>query len=73
MTFSFAGRHSKFEHGHSSASTPESNRQRLVVIGRYLKPEAVRAELDACLLTDEEMKGGAATWRLLPIPFDELG
>jgi hypothetical protein len=75
VTFSFAGRHSKFEHGGAGAgAVPEvtASVQRLVVIGRNFNADAVRAQLEACLLNDEELKGGPEAWRLLPVPFDDL-
>lgn len=44
-------------------------RQELVMIGVDLPEEAVRHELDACLLTDDELVRDVASWRLLPDPF----
>lgn len=44
-------------------------RQELVFIGRNMVQQAFVAQLDACLLTDEEMLGGQKTWQLLPDPF----
>jgi len=44
-------------------------RQELVVIGRDMDRAALERRLDACLLTDDEMRGGPAAWRALPDPF----
>lgn len=44
-------------------------RQELVFIGQGLKPALVCAELDACLLGDEEMLAGYAYWQTLEDPF----
>ncbi|WP_252272432.1 zinc metallochaperone GTPase ZigA [Pseudomonas subflava] len=44
-------------------------RQELVFIGQNIDFERLRHELDACLLTDAEMAGGAESWALLPDPF----
>ena len=44
-------------------------RQELVFIGQNLDVTQLRAELDACLLTDEEMALGVEGWRLLVDPF----
>ncbi|QQD27798.1 zinc metallochaperone GTPase ZigA [Pseudomonas simiae] len=44
-------------------------RQELVFIGQNLDFTQLRAELDACLLTDEEMALGVEGWRLLVDPF----
>jgi G3E family GTPase len=46
-------------------------RQELVVIGEHMDHAAVRAALDACLLTDAEMARGPKAWRRLPDPFAE--
>jgi G3E family GTPase len=43
----------------------------LVCIGQELDHEAAKAALDACLLTEEEMAGGAEGWAALPDPFAE--
>ena len=44
-------------------------RQELVFIGQNIDFTQLTAELDACLLTDEEMALGEEGWRLLPDPF----
>jgi hypothetical protein len=44
-------------------------RQELVFIGQNIDFVQLSAELDACLLTDEEMAMGVEGWRLLPDPF----
>jgi G3E family GTPase len=44
-------------------------RQELVVIGRDLDQKALCARLDACLLTDAEMRGGPASWAEFEDPF----
>jgi G3E family GTPase len=44
-------------------------RQELVFIGQNIDFTQLTAELDACLLSDEEMALGAEGWRLLPDPF----
>lgn len=44
-------------------------RQELVFIGQNIDFSHLRAELDACLLTDEEMAQGVESWRLLADPF----
>jgi len=44
-------------------------RQELVFIGQNIDFARLTAELDACLLTDEEMAGGPEAWRLLADPF----
>lgn len=40
-------------------------RQELVLIGTRLDRNALTAELDACLLTPAEMRGGPSSWRTL--------
>ncbi|HMO64139.1 MAG TPA: all3515 family Zur-repressed PEP-CTERM protein, partial [Verrucomicrobiota bacterium] len=44
-------------------------RQELVVIGLGPDEPALRAMLDACLLTDAELAAGPAAWAALPDPF----
>ena len=44
-------------------------RQELVLIGIDVDEGAMRATLDACLLTDAEMSTGAEAWRRLKDPF----
>ena len=44
-------------------------RQELVFIGQNIDFAQMRAELDACLLTDAEMAQGVDVWRLLADPF----
>ncbi len=44
-------------------------RQELVFIGQNIDFNQMRAELDVCLLTDEEMAAGVEGWRLLADPF----
>ncbi|MBJ2289276.1 GTP-binding protein [Pseudomonas sp. MF5691] len=44
-------------------------RQELVFIGQNIDFVRLRAELDACLLTDDEMAQGVEGWRLLVDPF----
>ena len=44
-------------------------RQELVLIGIGMDEEALRTRLDACLLTEDEMRFGASWWRNFPDPF----
>ncbi|AOE88273.1 zinc metallochaperone GTPase ZigA [Pseudomonas sp. TCU-HL1] len=44
-------------------------RQELVFIGQGIDFARLRAELDACLLDDDEMAEGPERWSLLPDPF----
>jgi len=44
-------------------------RQELVFIGQNIDFERLSAELDACLLDDQEMAAGVQTWEQLPDPF----
>ena len=46
-------------------------RQELVFIGRKLDEAAIRAALDACLLTDDEMTGGPEAWITFADPLPE--
>ena len=43
-------------------------RQELVFIGRKMDEAKIRTSLNACLLTDEEMKGGPEKWATFPDP-----
>jgi G3E family GTPase len=43
-------------------------RQELVFIGRKMDEAKIRTSLNACLLTDEEMKGGPEKWAKFPDP-----
>jgi G3E family GTPase len=44
-------------------------RQELVFIGQHIDFAQLTAELDDCLLTDDEMALGAEGWQLMPDPF----
>lgn len=44
-------------------------RQELAVIGVEMDERVVRAQFDACLLTDAEMQAGPMLWQLLPDAF----
>jgi G3E family GTPase len=46
-------------------------RQELVLIGIGMDEQALRTEFDRCLLTDEELSGGAVLWRTFTDPFPE--
>lgn len=46
-------------------------RQELVLIGMDMDEPALRADLDACLLTDEEMALGTKIWTTWTNPFPE--
>ena len=47
-------------------------RQEIVFIGIEMDREAMEAQLNAALLTDEEMAGGPGAWKNLPDPFVEM-
>jgi G3E family GTPase len=44
-------------------------RQAIAFMGFNFDPGALKAQLDACLLTDSEMPGGPESWAALPDPF----
>jgi G3E family GTPase len=44
-------------------------RQAIAFIGFDFEPDAFKAQLDACLLTDSEMSSGLESWPVLPDPF----
>ncbi|UPG73316.1 zinc metallochaperone GTPase ZigA [Roseomonas gilardii subsp. gilardii] len=44
-------------------------RQEVVFIGAGMDEAALRRRLDACLLTEAEMRGGSRAWARLPDPF----
>lgn len=44
-------------------------RQELVFIGQRLNEHGIRAQLDACLLSDAELLAGQSVWNTLPDPF----
>ena len=48
-------------------------RQELVLIGIDMNEAALRAQLDACLLTDAEMAQGPLGWARMPDPFPVWG
>jgi G3E family GTPase len=48
-------------------------RQELVLIGLDLDAQALAAQLDACLLTDDEMAAGADAWAAYSDPFPDWG
>jgi G3E family GTPase len=48
-------------------------RQEIVFIGVGMDEAALRQRLEACLLTDAEMKGGPAAWSRLADPFPSWG
>jgi len=47
-------------------------RQEIVFIGIEMDREAMEAQLNAALLTEEEMAGGPEAWKNLPDPFVEM-
>ncbi len=46
-------------------------RQEIVFIGQQLDMTSLQQRLDACLLGDDEMRAGPASWTRLPDPFPE--
>ena len=46
-------------------------RQELVFIGQHINFDVLKDELNACLLSDEEMALGSNGWQLLNDPFGE--
>ena len=51
---------------------PHGDRQNdLVVIGQDMDEQAVRQELDACLVTEKEFKGGIDLWMSFEDPFKD--
>jgi hypothetical protein len=46
-------------------------RTEIFIIGRDMDRTELLARFQACLLTQEEMKGGPNAWTQLPDPFDE--
>ncbi len=46
-------------------------RQELAIIGRALDRHGLEALLDACLVTEEELRAGPALWSTFPDPFPE--
>lgn len=44
-------------------------RQAIAFMGLDFNPDTLRAQLDACLLTDPEMAAGEESWNTLPDPF----
>lgn len=85
MRYGYAGRWWRFVPRDQWPQDPESNvailqkwlpetadcRQELVFIGQYIDFVLLAKELDACLLTDEEMALGAAGWQQFYDPFGE--
>ena len=61
------------EEGEASSDEREhgDRKTELVCIGQELDHATATAALDKCLLTEEEMRGGMATWSSLPDPFHE--
>jgi G3E family GTPase len=54
----------------SNWETPWGDRrQEIVLIGKEMEESALRAEFDACLLTDAEMQKGPTRWSRLADPF----
>jgi G3E family GTPase len=57
----------------ASAGAYGDRRQELAVIGTDMDADAVKAALDACLLTDDEMARGPAAWTRFEDPFAPWG
>ena len=85
MRYGFAGRWWRFVPRDQWPQDPESTaeilkkwlpdtadcRQELVFIGQHIDFALLSAELDACLLNDQEMALGVEGWKLLNDPFGE--